>query len=150
MASAMAAFNGDVRYNSATFSSATAICEIESASISLTRELMDATNRCVVGKKRYVAGELDSEITLGVVVNKDASGGSKIDLIREMILENIAMDHVWVVDEYDDGYYCSEMFVTALEETQNMGEVIKANVTLKPNGDLQLVLNGAISSGSQT
>ena len=150
MASAMAAFNGTLKYGSATFASATTICEIASMSISLTREVMDATNRCAVGKYRWLAGALDGEITADLVLNKAASGGSDFDMLAESIIEGHTLDNVWFVDDYNDGFFCSEMIISSLSESQNMGEVIKAAVTLKPNADVQFVLNGALSSGTIT
>jgi hypothetical protein len=150
LAGAMPSFNGKFYYGSSTFASAEEICEIEGIRIELNRDLMDATNRCVPGQKRWVAGELDIEISGDLIINKDACGrgmsgnGSIFDVLAEYMIENETIPHVWFLDEYNDGFYVEAAYITQLSQTQNIGEVIKASFTLKPELGVNLVFCGTI------
>jgi hypothetical protein len=142
----MASFNGILAYGNAIFDSATEICEVEGATTTNSRDRLDASPRCSAGKKVYIAGDLDTEISFEAVVLKNASNSSEMDVLAGYMLNNTPITHVWIVDEYYDGYYFAEGIITSFVNNQARGSVIRASVSISPSTDVYQVLNKVISS----
>jgi hypothetical protein len=142
----MASFNGVLAYGNAIFDSATEVCEVEGVTATLTRDRLDASPRCSAGKKVYIAGDLDTEISFEAVILKSASNTSEIDDILGYLLANTDLTHVWVVDEYFDGIYFAAGIITNCTINQARGAVIRASVSISPSTDVYQVLNKAIQS----
>lgn len=142
----MASFNGILAYNNAVFASATEVCEVESVSYALNREKLDASPRCSPGKKVFVAGDMDGEITLEIAILKSASNTSDSDDFLGFLLNNTSLSHVWVVDEYFDGIYFAEGMITNFSINQQKGSVMRCSMTIAPSTEIYQVLNKVISS----
>lgn len=142
----LASFNGILAYGNAVFNSATEICEVEGVTVTLNRERLDASPRCSAGKKVYIAGDLDTEVSFEAVVLKSGSNTSETDDILGYLLANTEITHVWVVDEYYDGIYFASGIITSCTINQARGAVIRANISISPSTDVYQVLNKAISS----
>jgi hypothetical protein len=142
----MASFNGVLAYGNAVFDSATEICEVEDVTVSLTRDRLDASPRCSAGKKVYVAGDLDTDVSMTAAVLKSATNTSETDDILAMFLANTEITHVWVVDEYFDGIYFAAGIITTCTLTQARGSVIRASISIGPSTEVYQVLNKAIQS----
>jgi hypothetical protein len=142
----MASFDGVLAYGNAIFNSATEICEVEGVTATLTRERLDASPRCSAGKKVYIAGDLDTEISFEAVALKSGSNTSETDDILGYLLANTEITHVWVVDEYYDGIYFASGIITNATINQARGAVIRVSVSISPSTDVYQVLNKVISS----
>jgi len=142
----MASFNGLLAYGNAVYDSATEICEVEDVTVTLTRERLDASPRCSAGKKVYVSGDLDTEVSMTAAVLKSASNTSEIDDILGDLLSNTEITHVWVLDEYFDGIYFAAGIITNCTINQARGAVIRASISFSPSTDVYQVLNKAIQS----
>jgi hypothetical protein len=142
----MASFNGVLAYGNATLASATEVCEVSTSSLALERTALECSPRCNLGQTVRVAGELTGTIECELSVLKVASGGSQTDTFLSNMLGNDELEHVWFVDEYNDGAYIASCMISSLTFDQSEGEVIKASMTLIPSTEIKRVLNGSVVS----